>query len=169
MLLFAPDSAYGRPEDLKALIDAAHERGLMVILDVVYNHFGPDGNYLPECGPIFTEKHHTPWGAAVNYDAEGSEIVRELIVANALYWIEEFNFDGLRLDAVHAIIDDSPEHILDEIAEMRANRASDRHVHLILENDKNEATRLRRDEVGSRAIHGAMERRCPSSSAHRYR
>ena len=79
VLLFAPDSSYGRPEDLKALVDAAHARGLMMILDVVYNHFGPDGNYLPSCGPIFTDRHHTPWGAAVNFDAEGSEVVREII------------------------------------------------------------------------------------------
>ena len=115
--LFAPDSSYGRPEDLKALVDAAHARGLMMILDVVYNHFGPDGNYLPSCGPIFTDRHHTPWGPAVNFDAEGSEVVREIIRDNALYWIEEFQFDGLRLDAVHAIKDDSPKHILDELAE----------------------------------------------------
>lgn len=152
VLLFAPDSSYGRPEDLKALIDAAHRRGLMVILDVVYNHFGPEGNYLPACGPIFTEHHHTPWGAAVNFDAEGSEVVRELIVENALYWIEEFHFDGLRLDAVHALKDDSENHILDEIAEAVRNRVRDREVHLILENDENKASRLARDGKG-RPIH----------------
>jgi maltooligosyltrehalose trehalohydrolase len=148
VLLFAPDSAYGRPDDLKALIDAAHQRGLMMILDVVYNHFGPDGNYLPECGPIFTEKHHTPWGAAVNYDAQGSALVREFVISNALYWIEEFNFDGLRLDAVHTLIDESQQHILDEISERVRAAAGERHVHLILENDKNESRRLLRGPNG---------------------
>jgi maltooligosyltrehalose trehalohydrolase len=115
-LLYAPDSSYGRPEDLKALVDAAHARGLMVFLDVVYNHFGPDGNYLPTYAPIFTERHHTPWGAAVNFDGPESRPVRELVIQNALYWVEEFHIDGLRLDAVHAIMDDSPEHLLDELA-----------------------------------------------------
>jgi hypothetical protein len=100
VLLFAPDSSYGRPEDFKALIDAAHARGIMVFLDVVYNHFGPDGNYLPSYSPVFTERHKTPWGAAVNYDAEGSDVIREFIIQNAIYWIDEFHLDGLRLDAV---------------------------------------------------------------------
>ena len=142
--LFAPDSGYGRPEDLKALVDAAHARGLMVFLDVVYNHFGPEGNYWPVYAPIFTERHHTPWGAAVNFDAEGSEVVRELIITNALYWIDEFHLDGLRLDAVHAILDDSPEHILEEIARRVRAAAGERHVHLMLENEENHASRLRR-------------------------
>ena len=124
----------------------------MVLLDVVYNHFGPDGNFLPECGPIFTDRHQTPWGPAVNYDSEGSEIVREIIRENALYWIKEFNFDGLRLDAVHAIKDDSPKHILDEVAEHVRSAIRDRHVHLILENDLNTASRLRRNDEG-RPIH----------------
>jgi len=146
--LFAPDSAYGRPDDLKALIDAAHERGLMVLLDVVYNHFGPDGNFLPECGPIFTAKHQTPGGPAVNYESGGSDIVREIIRENALYWVQEFNFDGLRLDAVHAIKDDSQKHILDEVAEYVRSSIGDRHVHLIVENDLNTASRLRRNSEG---------------------
>ena len=107
VMLFAPDSSYGRPEDFKALIDAAHARNIMVLLDVVYNHFGPDGNYLPAYSPVFTERHHTPWGDAVNYDADGSHVVREFVIQNAIYWIEEFHLDGLRLDAVHAIKDDS--------------------------------------------------------------
>jgi maltooligosyltrehalose trehalohydrolase len=148
VLLFAPDSSYGRPEDLKALVDAAHARGLMVLLDVVYNHFGPDGNYLAAYAPIFTERHKTPWGAAVNYDAEGSAEVRELIVANALYWTQEFHLDGLRLDAVHAIKDDTRPHILDEIASKVRAAAGERHVHLLLENEENEAARLRRDPQG---------------------
>ncbi len=147
--LFAPDSSYGRPEDLKALVDAAHGRGLMVFLDVVYNHFGPEGNYWPICAPIFTERHHTPWGAAVNFDGEGSTAVRELLVENALFWIDEYHVDGLRLDAVHAILDDSPTHILDEIALRVHAAAGDRHVHLILENEENRASRLVRGPDGA--------------------
>jgi malto-oligosyltrehalose trehalohydrolase len=144
VLLFAPDSSYGRPEDFKALVDAAHCRGIAIILDVVYNHFGPDGNYLPLYSHIFTESHHTPWGAAVNYDAENSDAVRELIVNNAIYWIREFNLDGLRLDAVHAIIDESPKHLLEELAIAVREAAGTRPVHLILENEENQASRLAR-------------------------
>lgn len=129
------------------MIDAAHLRGLMVILDVVYNHFGPDGNFLPLYAPqIFTDHHKTPWGDAVNYDSKGSEVVHEFIIHNALYWIEEFNLDGLRLDAVHAIKDDSPKHLLDELAERVRATASPRPVHLLLENEDNQAFRLSRDE-----------------------
>ena len=112
VLLFAPDATYGRPEDFKAFVDAAHARGIQVFLDVVYNHFGPDGNYLPSYSPIFTDDHKTPWGAAVNYDAEGSKLVREFVIENASYWIDEYHLDGLRLDAVHAIKDDSERHVL---------------------------------------------------------
>jgi malto-oligosyltrehalose trehalohydrolase len=149
VLLYAPDSSYGRPEDFKALIEAAHLRGLMVILDVVYNHFGPDGNFIPSYAPqIFTDHHKTPWGDAVNYDSEGSEVVREFIIHNALYWIEEFNLDGLRFDAVHAIKDDSPKHLLDELAERVRAAAFSRPVHLLLENEDNQAFRLSRDERG---------------------
>jgi malto-oligosyltrehalose trehalohydrolase len=140
VLLFAPDSTYGRPDDLKRLVDAAHGLGISVILDVVYNHLGPQGNVLPACSPaIFTERHHTPWGAAVNYDGEESGAVRELVIHNALYWIEEFHFDGLRLDAVHAIMDDSPEHLL--LALARRVRASfpHREIHLLVENEENDA------------------------------
>ncbi|HZO95322.1 MAG TPA: malto-oligosyltrehalose trehalohydrolase [Candidatus Baltobacteraceae bacterium] len=144
VLPFAPQHAYGSPEDLKALIDAAHARGLCVYLDVVYNHFGPEGNYLPAiAAEIFTDRHHTPWGAAINYDGAGSRTVRELVVQNALYWLREYRFDGLRFDAVHEIRDDSPTHVLHEIAaRVRAGVEHDRHVHLVLENDKNEASRL---------------------------
>jgi maltooligosyltrehalose trehalohydrolase len=132
VLPYAPDSAYGRPEDLKALIDAAHGAGLMVFLDVVYNHFGPDGNYLPRYAPqFFTYRHRTPWGAAIDFT---NEVVRKYFVHNALYWLEEYRFDGLRFDAVHAIIDESPRHILDEIcASVPAGK------HLVLENDSNQA------------------------------
>jgi maltooligosyltrehalose trehalohydrolase len=144
VLLFAPDSSYGRPDDLKALIDAAHARGIMVFLDVVYNHFGPDGNYLPSYSPIFTDHHETPWGAAVNYDADKSEMVREFVIQNAIYWISEFRFDGLRLDAVHAIKDDSETHIVDELASRVRNASKGRYVHLLLENEDNEVGPLER-------------------------
>ena len=148
VLLYAPDSSCGRPEDFKQLIAAAHLRGLMIILDVVYNHFGPDGNFLPKYAPqIFTDHHKTPWGDAVNYDSEQSEVVREFIIHNALYWIEEYNLDGLRLDAVHAIKDDGPKHLLDELAE-RVSSISSRPVHLVLENESNQAFRLARNELG---------------------
>jgi 1,4-alpha-glucan branching enzyme/maltooligosyltrehalose trehalohydrolase len=143
-LLFAPDSRYGRPEDLKALVQAAHAKGLMVLLDVVYNHFGPEGNYLHVYArKFFTERHHTLWGAAINFDGADSRPVREFFIHNALYWLTEYHFDGLRLDAVHAIIDDSAPHILTELA-ARVHAAIDpeRRVHLVLENDANEARRL---------------------------
>jgi malto-oligosyltrehalose trehalohydrolase len=149
VLPFAPDSAYGRPEDLKSLVDAAHRRGIAVLLDVVYNHFGPEGHYLPAYAPIFTEKHETPWGAAVNFDGDGSPTVRAMVVDNVLYWITEFNLDGLRLDAVHAIIDDSSEHILETIARSVQAEVGERHVHLILENEANQASWLVRDSDGA--------------------
>lgn len=146
VLPFAPDSAYGRPEDLKALVDAAHGRGLMVFLDVVYNHFGPEGNYLNAyAGSFFTERHTTPWGAAVNVDGPDSPTVRDFFIHNALYWIEEFHLDGLRFDAVHAIIDDSERPFLEELAErVAALTGGRRHVHLVLENDANQARFLAR-------------------------
>jgi malto-oligosyltrehalose trehalohydrolase len=116
----------------------------MVLLDVVYNHFGPDGNYLHAYAPqFFNAKHHTPWGAAINFDGEASRTVREFYVHNALYWLEEFHLDGLRMDAVHAIADDSAQHIVHEIAKaVREGPGADRNVHLILENERNEARRL---------------------------
>jgi malto-oligosyltrehalose trehalohydrolase len=145
VLPYAPDSSYGRPEDLKALIDAAHGRGLMVLLDVVYNHFGPDGNYLALYAPqFFSTRHQTPWGAAINFDGEGSGTVREFFLHNALYWLTEYSFDGLRLDAVHAISDDSPVHILEEFAQ-RVRSTVNRPVHLVLENEHNQARWLVRD------------------------
>jgi maltooligosyltrehalose trehalohydrolase len=149
VLLYAPDSSYGTPSEFKALIDAAHARGIMVLLDVVYNHFGPDGNFLPHYAPIFTERHKTPWGAAVNYDAEGSPVIREFIIQNAMYWIEEFRLDGLRLDAVHAIKDDGDRHVLHELAERVRSAAPDRLIHLLLENEENAAEPLARDTDGA--------------------
>ncbi|MDT3706130.1 MAG: malto-oligosyltrehalose trehalohydrolase [Thiobacillus sp.] len=144
VLPFAPESRYGRPEDLKTLVDAAHAKGLMVLLDVVYNHFGPEGNYLHVYAkPFFSDRHHTLWGAAINFDGAQSRTVREFFIHNALYWLDEYHFDGLRLDAVHAIVDDSAPHILDELAQrVHAATAPGRHVHLVLENDANEARYL---------------------------
>jgi maltooligosyltrehalose trehalohydrolase len=149
VLPFAPDSAYGRPEDLKRLVDAAHARGLMMFLDVVYNHFGPEGNYLHCYAPqFFTERHHTPWGAAINFDGADSRTVRDFFIHNALYWLEEYRLDGLRLDAVHAILDDSRPDILEELAAaVRAGPGQARHVHLVLENDHNAARYLARDRA----------------------
>ncbi len=151
VLPYAPDSSYGRPDELKALVDAAHARGIAVLLDVVYNHFGPDGNYLPVYAPtFFTDRHKTPWGAAINYDGEHAAAVREFIIGNALYWIDEFHLDGLRFDAVHAIIDDSGRHLLDELAE-RVRASASRPLHLLLENEDNDPTRLGRED--GRPVH----------------
>jgi malto-oligosyltrehalose trehalohydrolase len=155
VLPFAPDASYGRPEDLKRLVQAAHARGLMVLLDVVYNHFGPEGNYLHVFArdAFFTERHHTPWGAAINFDGPGAALVRRFFVDNALYWIEEYHFDGLRLDAVHAICDDSATHVLEEIAaNVRAGPGRERQVHLVLENDANQSRFLARDANAGRAV-----------------
>jgi len=116
-LLFAPDAIYGHPDALKTLVAAAHRRGLMVLLDVVYNHFGPEGNYLHVYAPqFFTGRHPTPWGAGINFDDADAAQVRAFYVHNALYWLEEFSLDGLRFDAVHAIADDSTPDILTQIA-----------------------------------------------------
>jgi maltooligosyltrehalose trehalohydrolase len=136
VLPYAPDSAYGRPEDLKRLVQAAHDAGLMIFLDVVYNHFGPKGNYLHLYAPdFFTDRHQTPWGAAINY---ANPAVRQYFVENALYWLGEYRFDGLRFDAVHAIYDDSPRHILDEISGVVRSRWGES-KHLVLENDANQS------------------------------
>lgn len=157
VLPFAPDSSYGRPDDLKALVDAAHGAGLMVLLDVVYNHFGPEGNYLSLYAPqFFNARHQTPWGAAINFDAEGSATVREFFVHNALYWLSEYHFDGLRLDAVHAIMDESPVHILEELAGRIRAAALPRTVHLVLENEHNEAHWLGRDGAGHARLYDAQ-------------
>ena len=149
---FAPSSNYGRPDDLKALINAAHERSIMVFLDVVYNHFGPHGNYLKAIAPIFTKKHMSPWGEAMNFDAPGAKVVRELVIENALYWTSEFNFDGLRFDSVHTMADDSSTHILELLAaRVRASRPH-RHTHLIVENSDNQEAWLRRNSA-SEPVH----------------
>ncbi|MEX1021998.1 MAG: malto-oligosyltrehalose trehalohydrolase [Dehalococcoidia bacterium] len=119
--LFAPSRAYGRPEGLRALVDRAHALGLGVILDVVYNHFGPDGAYHAQFGQqYFTERHHTPWGAAINLDGPGSEAVRAFFIESALHWTHEYHVDGFRLDAVHTLIDDGPLHFLAEFRDRTA-------------------------------------------------
>ena len=150
VLPFAPDAAYGRPEALKALIDEAHGLGMMVLVDVVYNHFGPEGNYLHACCPqFFNDAHRTPWGAAINYDGPGSATVRDFFIHNALYWVEEFHADGLRMDAVHAIRDDSPVGIVQAICDaLREGPGRTREVHVVLEEDRNLAHLLERDKEG---------------------
>lgn len=136
--LFAPSRNYGGPEALRRLVDAAHARGIGVILDVVYNHLGPDGNYLAQFTPgILTDRYQTPWGDAVNYDGPGSEIVRRYVLDNARYWLAEYHIDGLRLDATFAIHDRSPKHILAEISE-EARRCAGRDVVLIAETHEND-------------------------------
>ena len=199
VLPFAPDASYGTPDDLKRLVAAAHARGLMVLLDVVYNHFGPDGNYLHRYATAFFNPDlHTPWGAAINFDgthqatsglsASGvrlgsgpaahqatralrapvrerfgaagrahSATVREFFIHNALYWIEEFRFDGLRLDAVHAMHDRSRRFITDAIARaLRSGPGRKRHVHLVLENERNDAARLARNARGAARLANAQ-------------
>jgi maltooligosyltrehalose trehalohydrolase len=155
--LYAPARAYGGAEALQRFVDAAHRRGLAVLLDVVYNHFGPEGNYLPAVtsGRIFNEQHHTPWGAAVNYDGEQSRPVREFVIRNALEWILDYHLDGLRLDATHAIIDTSETHLLQELAaRVRAAAGPDRHVVLIAEDERNERRLLLPVEQGGYGLDG---------------
>ena len=144
-LPYAPQNTYGTPNELKHLINTAHQKGLMVFLDVVYNHFGPAGNYLHlYAESFFTDHYKTPWGSAINVEA--SQPVRDFFVDNALFWLNEYNFDGLRFDAVHAISDSSDKHFLYELAEtVRQQLPQDRHIHLVLENDKNQARYLAYD------------------------
>ncbi|HXE38719.1 MAG TPA: malto-oligosyltrehalose trehalohydrolase [Azonexus sp.] len=145
VLPFAPDSRYGRPEDLKALVQAAHARGLMVLLDVVYNHFGPEGNYLHAyAAPFFDAGRHTPWGPAIDF--AGAAPVRDFFIHNALYWLEEYHLDGLRIDAVHAIADASTPDIVEALATaVHQGPGRQRPIHLVLENDRNQARYLGRD------------------------
>ena len=149
VLMFAPNSSYGTPDELRSFIKSAHSKGIKVILDVVYNHFGPDGNYL-YCyarSKFFSSQKSTPWGDAINYSEQK---VRDFYISNAIYWIEEFDFDGLRLDAVHEIHDSSNTHILDEIADsVHKHFLKTKKVYLILENDKNETTYLHKNKYCS--------------------
>jgi maltooligosyltrehalose trehalohydrolase len=137
---FAVQWSYGGPKALKRLVDACHATGLAVILDVVYNHLGPEGNYLGEFGPYFTDRYRTPWGSAINYDGPDSDPVRHYVVSNALYWITEYHIDGLRLDAIHGIFDFSATHILAELTSAVHAQAGhlNRHVVVIGESDLND-------------------------------
>jgi len=148
--LFAPHHAYGGPDGLKRLVDACHAQGLAVIMDVVYNHLGPSGNYLSRFGPYFTQRYATPWGEAVNFDGPGSPGVRAFFIENALMWLDDYHCDGLRLDAVHAILDSSALHILEEIA-LNVERLSNhlgRDLFLIAESDLNDPRIIQRREAG---------------------
>jgi maltooligosyltrehalose trehalohydrolase len=148
--LFAPHEPYGGPDGFKRLVDAAHGRGLAVILDVVYNHLGPSGNVLGRFGPYFTDRYRTPWGDAVNFDDRGSDEVRRFVIDDACMWLRDYHVDGLRLDAVHAIVDTSATHILEalsaEVAKLGA--ASGRDLVLIAESDLNDPRLIRSPSVG---------------------
>ncbi|MCA1709617.1 MAG: malto-oligosyltrehalose trehalohydrolase, partial [Actinobacteria bacterium] len=152
--LYAPHSAYGGPESLKRLVDACHARGLAIIQDVVYNHLGPAGNYLREFGPYFTNRYSTPWGDAVNLDDRGSFEVRNFFIDNALGWLRNYHFDGLRLDAVHAIYDQSAIHFLEELSEKVDALESrlGRSLWLIAENDLNDPRIVRDRAAGGYGI-----------------
>ena len=153
--LFAPHAPYGSPDELKLLVDACHARGLAVLLDVVYNHLGPDGNYLGHFGPYFTREYATPWGAAVNLDQAGCDGVRRFFCDNALYWLEQFHFDGLRLDAVHAFLDRSALPFLEQLArEVRElSLRLQRPKLLIAESDLNDPRLLRSAAAGGLGLH----------------
>ena len=155
VLWYAPDSAYGRPDDLKELIDQAHLRGLMVFLDVVYNHFGPEGNYLGRYAPDFFTKAQTPWGSAIDYRLAE---VRDFAIENALYWLREYRFDGLRLDAVHAISEPGEISMLHDLSRAVGKLAAEtgRHIHLVLENDDNAASLLDPNEDPPRGRYRAQ-------------
>ncbi|MET0624456.1 MAG: malto-oligosyltrehalose trehalohydrolase [Pyrinomonadaceae bacterium] len=152
--LYAPQSTYGGPEALKRLIDACHREGLAFVLDVVYNHLGPEGNYAGEFMPLYSESHKSPWGAGLNFDGEGSAGVRRFFVENALYWLTEFHVDALRLDAVHAIEDTSEPHFLRQLAEEFHAQAAllGRAAHLIAESDLNDTRVLRPGAEGGYGI-----------------
>ena len=153
--IYAVQNSYGGPDSLKKLVDACHREGLAVILDVVYNHLGPEGNYLAEFGPYFTTKYATPWGQALNFDGADSDPVRDFFIENALYWFQEFHLDGLRLDAVHQIYDTSAMPFLAEMAErvkcfsLRAGRER----YLIAESDLNDTRLLRSRQAGGYGMH----------------
>jgi maltooligosyltrehalose trehalohydrolase len=152
--LYAPHHAYGRPDDLKALVDACHKRGLAIILDVVYNHFGPSGNYWDNFGPYLTHRYATPWGDAVNLDDRGSNEVRRHFCDNALMWLRDYHFDGLRLDAVHAMFDRSAVHFLEQLGQEVKTLGDElgRRFILIAESDLNDPRLIRSHEAGGFAL-----------------
>jgi maltooligosyltrehalose trehalohydrolase len=147
---FAVQDSYGGPTGLKRLVNACHLKGLAVVLDVVYNHLGPEGNYMRDFGPYFTDWYRTPWGAAINFDGPDSDHVRGFFIENALYWITEFHIDALRLDAVHAILDHSSQHFLEQLAEAIQDRAEalNRRVFLIAESSDNDRRLITPREMG---------------------
>jgi maltooligosyltrehalose trehalohydrolase len=155
--LFAPHHAYGGPEGFKAFVDACHGAGLCVVLDVVYNHLGPAGNYLAEYGPYFSQRHQTNWGQAVNFDGPGSVEVRRFVIDNALMWLRDYHCDGLRLDAVHAIVDDSALHILEALADEVDVLAAGvgRPLFLVAESDLNDPRFVRPREEGGLGLDAA--------------
>jgi len=150
----AVQNSYGGPEGLKRLIDACHQRGLAVILDVVYNHLGPEGNYLHDFGPYFSDRYRTPWGSAINFDGPDSDEVKRFFIENALSWITEFRLDGLRLDAVHGIFDFSARHFLQELASAVHEQAErlNRRIYVIAESDLNDVRLVRSPELGGYGI-----------------
>jgi len=152
--LYAPQSSYGGPIGLKKLVDACHQHGLAVVLDVVYNHLGPEGSYLPEFAPCFTDAHHTPWGKAINFDGPESDGVRRFFIDNALYWLTEYHIDALRLDAIHGIYDFGARHVLDELAESfhRQARLLQRPAWLIAESDLEDVRIINPRALGGYAL-----------------
>ena len=152
--LYAPQSTYGGPEALKRLVDACHREGLAFILDVVYNHLGPEGNYAGEFMPLYSERHKSPWGAGLNFDGADSDGVRRYFIENALYWLTEFHVDALRLDAVHEIIDTRPRHLLEELSEEfhAQARALNRQAFLIAESDLNDVRVIKPSEEGGHGV-----------------
>ena len=147
--LFAPSRAYGTPDDLRRLVDQAHSLDLAVLLDVVYNHFGPDGAYASTFSPLYlSTRHHSPWGASVNLDGDGAAEVREFFIENALHWLHEYHLDGLRLDATHGLIDDSPRHFVAELASRARASLPERTILLMAEDERNLASIVRSEEEG---------------------
>ncbi|MFE3501317.1 malto-oligosyltrehalose trehalohydrolase [Kitasatospora sp. NPDC059160] len=151
---WAVHEPYGGPEGLKRFVDAAHRKGLGVVLDVVHNHLGPSGNHLPAYGPYFTDRHHTPWGSAVNLDAPGSDEVRAYLVGSALAWLRDYRIDGLRLDAVHALVDDRAVHFLEELSweVEKLAASSNRPLFLIAESDLNTPRTTAAREAGGQGL-----------------
>lgn len=150
VFLYAAQHSYGGPDGLKRLVDACHSKGISVILDVVYNHFGPEGNYLTEFGPYFSKAHHVPWGDSINFDQQHSDAVRDFILNNVVHWAEHFHIDGLRLDAIHAIFDSNPHHILEELntqAKLLREKLG-KPFFLIAESDLNDPRVIRSPAVG---------------------
>ena len=154
--LYAVQESYGGPEALKRFVNAAHEKGLAIVLDVVYNHLGNEGNYLSKFGPYRTNKHTTPWGDAINFDDRGCRQVREYVIENALYWAREYHIDGLRMDAVHAIKDDSPTHVIAELRDRVQQFATEagREITLVAESDENSPRYVRARENGGYGVNG---------------